>query len=155
MKLVQTHTELQAEVCYILIGDYRGGIAHAKMRWRRRGSPTTVSFDWNRVMQREELAGDVVGFYHTHPPGYLRMSARDEKTMRAWAFSFGKPLVCAIGSVSVARPDGLCVDVELSEPNEADGLTHAAWLIDPFGEIIKFDKVEIFKDLWLVASMDG
>lgn len=65
------------------------------MRWRT-GGAARVDFDWAWVLRREESKGDVAGFYHTHPAGVPGMSARDRRTMQAWALSFGKPLVCAI-----------------------------------------------------------
>jgi proteasome lid subunit RPN8/RPN11 len=61
-----------------------------------RGNPSSVDFDANWVLDREESGGDVVGFFHTHPPGVPGPSERDNRTMRAWVGSFGKPLLCLI-----------------------------------------------------------
>ena len=47
-------------------------------------------------MEREEVRGDVVGFYHTHPSMPPVPSARDAATMPAWVSCFGKPLLCVI-----------------------------------------------------------
>jgi hypothetical protein len=63
---------------------------------RRRGGPAHVDVDWRWTLRREETKGDVAGFYHTHPEGFLSMSDRDRRTMRAWAICFGKPLVAVI-----------------------------------------------------------
>ena len=65
------------------------------VRWRA-GGPAHVETDARWVLRREETKGDVAGFFHTHPPGVFSMSARDRRTMEAWATCFGKPLLCAI-----------------------------------------------------------
>lgn len=72
------------------------------VRWRS-GGAVHVDLDWKWVMKREETNGDVVGFFHTHPPGIPGMSGRDRRTMKAWASSFGRPLVCAIRCGRAAR----------------------------------------------------
>jgi proteasome lid subunit RPN8/RPN11 len=60
------------------------------------GEPSSVGFDANWVLRREESKGDVVGFFHTHPSGMPGPSERDNRTMQAWVGSFGKPLLCVI-----------------------------------------------------------
>ena len=65
------------------------------------GEHVQVAFDGDRVLQREERRGDVLGFFHTHPDGPPAPSRRDVRTMRAWSSAFGKPLICLIAS-----PDG-------------------------------------------------
>lgn len=62
------------------------------------GNAAAVNFDkqWHFVDQREQSHGDVIGFYHTHPPGSPRISFRDQETMEQWARYWGKPLLCAI-----------------------------------------------------------
>jgi proteasome lid subunit RPN8/RPN11 len=73
-----------------------------------RGKPASVEFDAAWALHREETKGDVVGFYHTHPAGPPTPSQRDLRTMRAWAGSFGKPLLCLIeseGSLAAFRFD--------------------------------------------------
>ena len=64
----------------------------------------SVEFDWTTVMRREETLRDVLGFFHTHPRGLTRPSARDIRTMRAWCDCLGKPLLCAIG---IPGPDDM------------------------------------------------
>ncbi|MBX9668702.1 MAG: Mov34/MPN/PAD-1 family protein [Candidatus Obscuribacterales bacterium] len=91
-----TANHVSCEIGYILLGEKINGIWHAKMTWRRTGSPVSVDFDWQKVMDREETRGDVVGFFHTHPKGLNSPSARDKKTMNAWSTCFGKPLLCLI-----------------------------------------------------------
>lgn len=101
----------QREEAYILLGERRNGLWLARAHWRTRGEPASVSFDWQRVLSREESHGDVVGFLHTHPGFTPEPSRRDELTMNAWTACFGKPLICAIASADDVRawiyfPDG-------------------------------------------------
>jgi proteasome lid subunit RPN8/RPN11 len=121
------------ENCYVLLGEFRNGVVHAKMSWRRKGSHSAVEFDWSKAMVREEEKGDVVGFYHTHPEGFVLPSHQDETTMQAWAFSFGKPLVCAIGTSVGVR----------------------AWVFETNGVARELDSVELFKPNWLVGFVRG
>ncbi|HEX7900353.1 MAG TPA: hypothetical protein VF950_21475 [Planctomycetota bacterium] len=72
------------------------------VRWREGGAAHVVA-DGAWALRREEARGDVAGFFHTHPPGVPGMSARDRETMRAWAGSFGKPLIAAIRCVDAVR----------------------------------------------------
>lgn len=93
-----TTSNKTVEICYVLLGEIRENKLSAKMSWRKSGTPHSVQFDWNRVMNREEEHADVVGFYHTHPEGFSELSSKDESTMRAWTFCFGKPLICAVAT---------------------------------------------------------
>jgi hypothetical protein len=86
------------ETAYVLVGERQGSIWLAKMVWRTRGTETSVLFDGNKVLSREETHGDIIGFYHSHPEGLTTPSARDDATMSAWCFCFGKPLLCAIST---------------------------------------------------------
>jgi proteasome lid subunit RPN8/RPN11 len=84
------------------------------------------------VLGREESNGDVVGFYHTHPGGPPTPSQRDLKTMRAWAGSFGKPLLCLIeseGELAAYRFDD----------DESDGEILTACELLPRGIVVAFD----------------
>jgi proteasome lid subunit RPN8/RPN11 len=62
------------------------------------GDPASVQFDWAWVLDREERRGDILGFFHTHPPEGSQPSQRDVRTMRAWVSCLGKPLLCLISS---------------------------------------------------------
>ena len=62
------------------------------------GDRASVKFDGAWVLEREERKRDILGFMHTHPDGPNEPSARDVRTMRAWADAFGKPLLCVIVS---------------------------------------------------------
>jgi proteasome lid subunit RPN8/RPN11 len=77
----------------------------------------SVRFDGLWTLQREEKRCDVLGFLHTHPDGPPSPSTRDERTMRAWCSSFGKPLLCLIQSPQGLRgyrfEDGAAHAVEL------------------------------------------
>jgi len=86
------------EECWTLIGARRGRVWFARPVRRIAGSAHAVAFDAAWALRREERRGDVVGFLHTHPPGLLRPSRRDVRTMRAWCGAFGKPLLCVIAS---------------------------------------------------------
>jgi proteasome lid subunit RPN8/RPN11 len=82
----------------VLVGRRQGRVWFGRLVRHSQGSPTSVRFDAGWVLRREERRGDVVGFYHTHPPRSHQLSARDVRTMRAWCGCFGKPLLCVIAS---------------------------------------------------------
>jgi hypothetical protein len=118
------------EVGYVLLGECKSGIWHARMTWRRTGSSTSVDFDWQQVLTREEKLGDVIGFYHTHPARFRSPSKRDDKTMDAWSTCFGKPLLCLI-----------------AEGDEVGG-----WIYDAKKDTkTEIGKVQLFRNNWLVA----
>src|SRR5258705_10504260 len=89
------------EECWALVGERRGNIWFARRVQAWRGQRVRVEFDASWALRREERRGDLVGFYHTHPPGNLQLSARDIRTMRAWCSAFGKPLLCVIESSGI------------------------------------------------------
>jgi proteasome lid subunit RPN8/RPN11 len=123
----------QVEICYVLLGEIRDGTVNAKMSWRKIGSTHSVQFDWSRVMKREEDDADVAGFYHTHPEGFTDLSSKDESTMRAWAFCFGKPLICAIGTSAGIR----------------------AWCFEVDGNFKELKEVKRYKRTWLTGIIDN
>src|SRR4051794_7601897 len=86
------------EECWVLLGEYRAPFWCARRLRYSPGERVRVEFDGPWVLRREERYGDVVGFYHTHPPGCHGLSNRDVRTMRAWCGAFGKPLLCVIES---------------------------------------------------------
>jgi len=90
------------EVCKILIATdtfnkdkapYVLGTAIDSYTQNKFGS---VEFDYKKVFEREDKYKDVVGFYHTHPPGCFGMSSTDTDTMTQWVKCFGKSLICLI-----------------------------------------------------------
>jgi proteasome lid subunit RPN8/RPN11 len=97
-----------------------------------RGEIASVHFDAAGVLSREEKNGDVVGFYHTHPAGEPTPSQRDLRTMRAWAGSFGKPLLCLIES------DGQLAGYRFDD-DESSGVRVTACELLRGGKILAFD----------------
>ena len=96
------------------------------------GKPASVEFDADWVLQREETRGDVVGFYHTHPSGMSSPSVRDCRTMRAWAGSFGKPLLCLI------EADGKVIAYHYAD-DESEAARLTACELLPRGVVIVYD----------------
>jgi len=88
---------VQNEISYILIGKRSGSFRFrfGRLARKRKGTPSSVEFDGEWALKREEEKGDVLGFYHTHPHG-SGISGQDVKTMMAWASCFGKNLFCII-----------------------------------------------------------
>jgi hypothetical protein len=130
-----TNTSTTKEVYFVLLGEAKNGIWLAKLCWRKAGSQTCVHFDGARVLAREESHGDVVGFYHSHPEGFVEPSRRDDDTMSAWSFCFGKPLLAVV----------------------ATSLGPRAWVYGAgrqgAGGRQKVQQVEIFKSRLLVARL--
>lgn len=60
------------------------------------GCPSSVEFDFNKVMERQQKRGDFIGFYHTHPNMSNWYSSTDYATMETWVDCFGKELLCLI-----------------------------------------------------------
>jgi hypothetical protein len=88
------------------------------------------------------------------------MSARDEKTMRAWAFSFGKPMLCAI-QVMGRQTRMIRGDTEFESANDRQAMSAdvgeavlRSWLVYPAGDIVQCPKTVIFKDSWIIAVLD-
>jgi proteasome lid subunit RPN8/RPN11 len=120
------------EQSWTLVGARRGRIWYARRVYHHRGSVTSVRFDGLAVLRREEARGDVLGFFHTHPDGPPRPSARDVRTMRAWCSSFGKPLLCVIAS-----PGGLAgFRFDGGEGKSSGGLPLATIEVFPRGVVI-------------------
>lgn len=121
------------EVAFVLLGERKGPIWHARMVWKRQGDEASVHFDGARVLAREEQHGDVVGFFHTHPEGLTQPSVRDDRTMQAWSFSFGKPLLCVIGTSAGYR--GWVYDYRWEQPKELDSVAafRGNWMVAVMG----------------------
>jgi proteasome lid subunit RPN8/RPN11 len=120
------------EECWTLVGERRGPIWYARRVRPTSGEPASVAFDGAWVLRREERRGDVLGFLHTHPPGLLRPSRRDVRTMRAWCGAFGKPLLCVI--VSDGRAAGFRFD-----DDEAEGVAVARVELFAAGVVVALD----------------
>jgi hypothetical protein len=84
------------EHCRPLTGGHKGRLCWGFLGEETEGQPAYVEFDFQKVIDREEEEGDIVGFWHSHPGMSSHYSARDDRTMKAWVSCFGKPLVCFI-----------------------------------------------------------
>lgn len=84
------------EQCWVLVGGIDGDLWWGKKVRPTEGAPASVAFNPDYVIKREEQHHDVVGFIHTHPTFTAHYSMRDDRTMKAWISSFGRPLVCCI-----------------------------------------------------------
>jgi proteasome lid subunit RPN8/RPN11 len=127
-----TLTKSVVETAFVLVGEVKEELLFARMVWRSSGTESSVLFDGQKVLTREELRGDVVGFYHTHPEGFRTPSARDRDTMFAWSFCFGKPLLCVIGT--------------------GEGLR--AWVFDAGDQSSDEVKAVLFKHGFLIADLE-
>ncbi len=123
----------QVEQCWILIGRRQGSFWYARRTRPTSGNPSSVDFDADWVLEREESRGDVVGFFHTHPPGVPGPSDRDNRTMRAWVSAFGKPLLCLIETDRKVRA---CLYA--NDETEAKQITACELL--PRGIVIAYDE---------------
>ena len=59
-------------------------------------NPSLVEFNWEECWNRHLNEGDVIGWFHTHPPGAHYMSATDMKTFHSWLVSLGGPRYAVI-----------------------------------------------------------
>ena len=84
---------MKNQICHILIGKRIGRFWFGQLVKKRIGDLTSVEFDWDWVLKREENRGDIIGFWQTHEID-IRPSSRDIETMLAWMRCFGKTLVC-------------------------------------------------------------
>ena len=93
------------ERCWTLLGSREDGSGTWRVMLHHLivGEQTRVEADWSWTLSREENDGDVMGFYHTHPPGFgVQPSRRDIRTMQAWCSALGKPLLCLIAEEAEA-----------------------------------------------------
>ncbi len=128
-----SQSKLIVERCWTLIGRRQENFWYARRMRPTRGQPASVRFDAAWALRREETKGDVVGFYHTHPSGRPDPSMRDLKTMRAWAGSFGKPLLCLIES------DGQVAAYRFDD-DDSEGTLITACQRMPRGIVLAFDE---------------
>ena len=126
---------LTVEKCWTLIGRRQGRFWYARRMRPTKGEPASVEFDADWATVREETKGDVIGFYHTHPSGMPTPSIRDDRTMRAWVASFGKPLLCLI------EADGNVAAYRYAD-DESDGVEVTACELLPRGIVVAYDNGE-------------
>ena len=126
---------LTVEKCWTLIGRRQGCFWYARRMRPTKGEPASVEFDADWVIEREEAKSDVIGFYHTHPSGMPTPSCRDDRTMRAWVASFGKPLLCLI------EADGNVGAYQYVD-DESVGIALTACELLPRGIVVAYDNGE-------------
>jgi hypothetical protein len=78
------------EQCWFIYGIRFRNKLWGVLKYHSEGSSCQVKFDWAKAV------GKVIGFYHSHPSGFTGPSSRDDRTMKAWVISEGKPMVCGI-----------------------------------------------------------
>jgi len=79
------------EECWFIRGKHIGPIWVGKLEYHSMGGLAHVDFNW-----QEAQRNDLLGFFHSHPNGLCSPSSRDDRTMRAWVKSEGRPLLCGI-----------------------------------------------------------
>lgn len=85
------------EHCWVLLGGWEDDLWWGRRVKPTEGHPCSVAFDPDYVLRREEIGKkDTVGWIHTHPTFTAHYSERDDKTMKSWVLSLGRPLVCCI-----------------------------------------------------------
>src|SRR5581483_10065127 len=87
------------ESCWVLTGDWDADLWWAIPWNKTTGSPFSVEFDYNWVLERENKEKDIIGWLHTHPGMVAMPSSRDHATFKAWVSCLGKPLVCVIKGI--------------------------------------------------------
>lgn len=91
------------ENCWVLVGGWEEDIWWGKRVKPTEGTPVSVNFSAEYVIQRDTNHKDIVGFIHTHPGMTAHYSSRDKRTMEAWTLALGKPLVCCIQGIDGLR----------------------------------------------------
>lgn len=79
-----------AEHYFTMVGTREGAVITAQtMHGHSQGNPGLVEFDWGEVWARHESHNDIVGWFHTHPPGAHGMSQTDRDTFHSWLVALG------------------------------------------------------------------
>jgi len=74
------------------------------------GNPGQVEFAWRKCWDRYQSHGDVVGWFHTHPPGAHDMSNTDAATFQSWLVAIGGPRYAVILCEGVVHAWALWLD---------------------------------------------
>ena len=98
-----------------------------------------VSFDYQKVYDREDTYHDVMGFYHTHPPGRTGMRSIDIETMTQWVKCLGKSLVCLIET-----DDSLNGWMFVKDEKAASGVSTKELSVNTFNDVNY--------DIWMESS---
>ena len=103
--MTKTITTNHNEESWVILGNWEDQLWWGRMRKMTNGEPCLVDFQSKveRLLKREEVKGDIIGFYHTHPGFSATPSSRDDRTMGAWVNCFGKSLLCVIKGVDGVR----------------------------------------------------
>jgi hypothetical protein len=115
------------EVWYALVGSEDRSLWWGALHHRVDGEIATVTGDAAWVLEREEICGDVIGMYHTHPHWPAIPSGRDIKSMRAWAVCFGRAMLCLIDGIDGLR--AWWIDDDDETPLECQVVRHDNGLI--------------------------
>lgn len=102
-KVMSCQNHETKEVCWVILGNLNENYWCGKLHYMSVGTPASVAFDWKEVLALDEKEDSVLGFLHTHPSFPAFLSDRDHRTMQAWVFSLGKPLICAINGTDGLR----------------------------------------------------
>jgi len=80
------------EECWFLYGKKIGSFYFGWTVYHSEGTAGSVDFDWEKA-----LKGNLLGWFHTHPGvKHILPSSTDNKTMRSWVRSAGRPMLCGI-----------------------------------------------------------
>lgn len=126
------------EQCWILIGAAKNDLWWGKKIRPTEGAPASVAFDANFVLRQEELHNNIVGFYHTHPSFSAHYSSRDDRTMKCWSLSLGRPLVCCIRGTDGLRAWWYLNDEDPPVECQAKSLRGLVFGITPEEFVYKF-----------------
>lgn len=85
------------EDCWFIFGKKIGTLYVGWVKHHSSGSTGSVSFDLQKVIDHPRF----IGWIHTHPgDGFVTPSSTDQKTMRGWVITQGRPMLCGISSGS-------------------------------------------------------
>lgn len=149
------------ENCWILLGGWREDLWWGKRTKPTEGQPCMVRFNPKYVMEREEKYHDVIGFIHTHPGMSAHYSSIDDATMKAWVFSFGKPLVCCIIGTDGLRAWWYLNDEDPPVEYQAKSLRGIVFgltpeeFFDKVEEIGKKEEIEFLESLVPESAVEG
>lgn len=89
--------EYTQEDYFTLVGEREGNIIRCTaIGHESQGLRSKVEFTWRACWDRHVSHGDVVGWFHTHPPGAHGMSGMDENTFQSWLVALGGPRYAVI-----------------------------------------------------------
>jgi len=82
---VPSEDSFECEFYYTLIGKTGPDrVVCQAVDFQTQNDTHSVEFDWKKVWDRHVSHGDVVGWFHEHPPGAHWMSEKDWNTFQSW-----------------------------------------------------------------------